>query len=276
MTLIRSVLALIAFTTPIFAQLSASSASWNGLQISFVSKIEPDGTLLHGGVVVGHDTVRHLISDNVHKREFSYDIVVEPAPDGRTALIRIERSTLRGRTILDSGWTHLELPKYPVIPNVHAGDTVALDLLVNDATGQKIVDYLTLRRAGDMDLKSEPRDFQLTDVDMTLITPRVSVNGKPLPDSEGLGFSGRVVWLYINGRGRYVMSLFPNQKLGYQKNGVVSRHGLLFHDGATEVRIECSRGVAPGGGAYNLYIKHQPDWRPPEAAPWTIGSSDIP
>jgi len=28
-------------------------------------------------------------------------------------------------------------PKYPVIPNLKVGDTVALDLLVNPATGQK-------------------------------------------------------------------------------------------------------------------------------------------
>jgi hypothetical protein len=43
----------------------------------------------------------------------------------------------------DAGWTFLGLPKYPAIPNVKQGGTVALDLLVNAATGQKVVDYRT-------------------------------------------------------------------------------------------------------------------------------------
>ena len=107
---------------------------------------------------------------------FAYDLRAEPGADGNTIQIHIEPMKLSRPSLytVESGWTLLELPKYPVIPTVKVGDTVALDLLVNPATGQKIVDYLTVARRAD----GEAHDFTLADVEMTLNHPRVMVNGK--------------------------------------------------------------------------------------------------
>jgi len=259
-------------------QLAAGGGpSWKGLEIWFQTKIEPPGTTLPGGVLVGQGRVHHGITDSSHKRSFGYDIVLDPAEDGQSARIRIERWNPQGSKItFERGWSFLELPDYPVIPNVKVGDTVALDLLVNAATGQRVVDYLTLRRQGDMNLQRPARDFQLTDVELTLMEPRISVNGKPGPSMGGGGFAGAVVWLYLAGRGRFVLSLLPHEKLGFQKNGIVSENGLLFRDGQDEVRVECRRRVAPGSGNYNLYVLHQRDWPPGVARELMIGSADDP
>jgi hypothetical protein len=275
MTPIRMLGAILAAATSLFAQLSAGSAAWGGLELSFVSKIEPDGILLPGGVVVGAGSVHHGISDNVHKREFGYDVVVEPNPGLESAQIRIERSLVRGRPH-EEGWTFLELPKYPVISNVKVGDTVALDLLVNPGTGQRIVDYLTLRRHGDMDLRHEARDFRLSDVELTVLSPRLFHDGKPLPDMGSGGVTGAVIWVYISGHGRFVLSLLPNEKLGFRRGGVVSQNGLLFHDGASEYRLDCQTRIAPASENFNLYVAHEPDWRPGQSDPWRIGSADKP
>jgi hypothetical protein len=85
-----------------------------------------------------------------------------------------------------------------------------------------------------------------------------------------------VVWLYVKGRGRFVLSLVPNEKLGFRKDGVVSGDGLLFRDGPAEIRVECSGQIAPGPGAYNLYVVHEPGWRPSDGALTTMGSADKP
>jgi hypothetical protein len=255
MSPIKRFAVLLILATAVRAQesyLSVSDPGWKGIEIRFATRIEPGGAVLSGGVNIGSGQVHHVINDDSHKRSFGYDLGLDMTEDGKTAQLRIE--PLRSSRFLNSGWTLLTLPKYPVIPNLHVGDTVALDLLVNQATGQKIVDYLTLRRHGEMDLQREPRDFTLADVELTLMEPQVWVSGKlEVTDRLG-GTSGAVVWLNLAGHGRYVLSLVPNEKLGFKKSGVVSANGMRFHDGTTEIRVQCGSRIAPASGAYNLYI----------------------
>jgi hypothetical protein len=118
------------------------------------------------------------------------------------------------------------------------------------------------------------RDFTLADVELSLNQPRVRVNGKLVEDESNHrgGISGAVVWLYLEGHGRFVVSLFPDEKLGFRKNGMVTAEAMTFRDGATEYRVECSGRVAPGSGPYNLYVVHEAAWR--AGAPFAIGSAD--
>src|SRR5258707_110663 len=145
----KQISALLVFAaTAVWAQesnLSVSDPSWKGLEIRFATKIEPSKGIsagansagrLPGGVVVEAGRAQHLINDPAHKSYFGYDVSLEPAADGNTAQIRIEPlRPLRADLSGPPGWTLLQLPRYPVIPNVKVGDTVALDLLVNAATG---------------------------------------------------------------------------------------------------------------------------------------------
>jgi len=275
MALIRTAAALVASATAVFG-VTASPAAWKGLEIVFVSKMEPSGAELPGGVFVRSDVVLHSIRDNLHKRAFCYDVGLDPSADANSAQIRIERCPEDSRAAEGTGWTFLELPKYPVIPRVKVGDTVALDLLVNPVTGQKIVDYLTLRRRGDMDLMRQPRDFQVTDADLRLLDPQVVMDGKPQWSLDGGGVGGPVVWLSVDGLGRFILSLVPNEKLGFRRGGVVSRDGLLIRAAEVEIRVNCSSEIAPGEGAFNLYVLHEPDWRPRGSSDGRMGSADKP
>jgi len=105
-----------------------------------------------------------------------------------------------------------------------------------------------------------PRDFTLADVEMTLDQPKVFVNGK-LESAHRTAVSAPIVWLAIEGRGRFIVSLVPHETFGFKRNGVVSANGMLWRDGATEIRIESNSRIAPASGAFNLYVLHQPDWR---------------
>ncbi|HXB69569.1 MAG TPA: hypothetical protein VNY05_15060 [Candidatus Acidoferrales bacterium] len=273
----RVICGVFAAAVGLFAQgggLTVSSPSWKGLEIHFETKIEPPGTLLPGGVISGPDSAHHIINDAAHRRAFGYNIGLDPDQNGQTAQIRIERwNPAESKVTFHAGWTFLELPKYPLIPNVRVGETVALDLLVNSSTGQKVVDYLTLRRHGDMDLRSASHDFAVADAELMLAEPRLFLNGK-LEAEDSAGVSGTVIWLYLMGHGRFVLSLIPHDKLGFVRNGVVSRNGLLFRDRGVEFRVECDSRIAPGSGTYNLYVREEREWRPDGGAPFRIGSAD--
>jgi len=251
--------------------------SWKGLQIRFVSRVDPPGPnstgALSGGVVVEEGRAHHLIDDPAHKSYFGYDIVLEPAADGNTARIRIEPlRPLRTGVSGPAGWTLLRLPRYPVIPNVKVGDTVALDLLVNAATGQKIVDYLTLERRASPKGR-EPHDFTVDDLELALSQPQVWVDDKLGGAYKyPMGASGSVVWFYLAGHGRFNLSLFPYPRFGgFKKNGVVSANTAIFRDGKSEFRVESSSAIAPGSGVYNLYVWKEPEW-PGLGEPFEIGS----
>ena len=261
------VLMLSAMTLP--AEVSATDPGWKGFSVRFVTTMEPGGlrpvefgdSVIDAGV--GNvDAVRRFIDDPVHKRSFGYELRLEPSNDGSTAQIRIE--PLRdGPHAVKNGWTAFGLPsglpKYPVIPNLRVGDKVAIDLLVNPSTGQKLVDYLTLERGPAPD---RVHDFSLDDIMISIARPRISINGKLLESTAHYqgGAAGRVAWIYLAGQGAYIFSLYPNQKLGFQKNGMISANTLTFRGGASEFRVECSQPVAPGEGPYNLYVVHKPDW----------------
>lgn len=264
------------------SELSVTDPSWKGISVRFVTRVEPPGenarNRLPGGVMTDQGRAHHVIEDPANKRYFGYDLLLEPGTDGNTAQLRIEplKFTSAPSFAVGADWTLLALPKYPVIPGVKVGDTVALDLLVNPATGQKIVDYLTLKRGAPERAVAMrlARDFTLADVELSLNQPRVRVNGKLVEDESNHrgGISGAVVWLYLEGHGRFVVSLFPDEKLGFRKNGMVTAEAMTFRDGATEYRVECSGRVAPGSGPYNLYVVHEAAWR--AGAPFAIGSAD--
>jgi hypothetical protein len=261
-----------------FAQegLTASAVSWNGLEVRFVSKIEPPGAVSPGGVVVESGRVHRIIRDRAHKQVFGYDVELDPGGDGKTARLRIEPfRPVDSRVTFEPGYTILGLPRYPAVPNLKLGDTVALDVLANASTGQRVVDYLTLRARGLIPAGKEARDLSLSDVELAVMDPHVSINQDPEPPFDG-GFSGAVMWLYLPGRGRFVLSLTPHKEFGFVKNGSVSGSAMVFRAGTEEVRIQCSGRIAPASGIYNLYVAQEPDWRPSSPGYPIMGSADKP
>ena len=150
-------------------------------------------------------------------------------------------------------------------------DTVAIALLVNPSTGQKLVDYLTLNRKQRL---TPAHDFSLGDIELVLDRPQVTVAGKTHPIASPIGVAGNLIWLYVEGYGRYIFSLVPNETLGLRENGSVYSDYLMFRDRDTEFRVASKSAIAPGNGHYNLYVVSQPSWRPRSGSdPLRIGAA---
>jgi hypothetical protein len=262
---LQIILIALAATSSIYGAddgLRVSHPAWKGLAIRFVTKSEPpkegDGQL-HGGVLSDrdHDGVwHHFIDDPVHKIKFGYDLTLTPAADGASADIHIQ-PLHTSDVSAEPGWKLLGPVKYPVIPNVKLGDTVVLDLLVNSASGEKIVDYLTLERWNGPPA-TQAHDFTLSDVKLYLDRPRVWINGKlaQATAQEKGGTAGNEVWFYLTGYGRYTFSLFPTVKHGSYKGGTVTGKAITFQDGSTAFRLQCESRIAPGNGVYKLSRRH--------------------
>lgn len=230
---------------------------------------------------------------DVERREtaqiyFGYEVLIEALGKNSYRLTfqpllmtqDLKRRLTGQRITLDdpsSPWTLLPSPSFPKPQTIQAGDVVALDLLVNKTTGQKIVDYVTIQEpdrrfdgfqwipprdftyAG-----GSPRDFRLNDVELRLVSPRLTINGE-LDESSLLTndtSAGAFVWFYAGGRGRYILSLLPNPELGFRKAGEVRGTSLRFTMGKDTFTLNAAGPIAPGRAPFNLYVLHDPGWRP--------------
>jgi len=252
--------------------LTIGNPAWNGLTIRCVAKVEPSANgapHLPGAVMPTADGAHRWITDSANKRYFGYDVHLEPLGESQTMRLTLAPLNLprsgTGAVETIAGWTLLAPPKFPVIPVMRAGDTVAIDLMVNPATGQRVVDYLSVeRRAPEAaNAAKTPQDFGIEDIELKLLSPRVWLNGKIVEATaeSGGGITAHALWLYLPGTGSFILSLRPEAGLGFQKAGTVTGSTLTFRQGPSEYRVECSGQIAPGPGLYNVYVLHDPVWR---------------
>jgi uncharacterized protein YecT (DUF1311 family) len=137
---------------------SGSIGPVGGVNITFQSKLEPP-TPDHGfpgssGIKsLGKNNPEGMIRYSTNKKTheyFGYDMKVEPV-DARAGTYRVTFGALT-LTAEDlqlpdpQSWHMLPPPAFPPPQTVTTADTIALDLFENPATGQKIVDYIRLKR----------------------------------------------------------------------------------------------------------------------------------
>jgi hypothetical protein len=175
------------------------------------------------------NNIYRVMMDRSQRTYFGYEVHIEALPQRNQYRVAFERLDLDPETLkrihIDDPerWKQLELgapnprPLYPfreAPDTVQALDVIAVDLLVNQQTGQRIVDYVVLQgpsQTWSFDRFSPPqqrefsytpgtaRDFSVGDVNLTLTEPRVSINGK-VDDAttHSLGeIGGTAVWFYI-------------------------------------------------------------------------------
>jgi len=219
--------------------------------------------------------VHRYVGNSARHVYFGYDVSVEALTEANTYRVTMSKLTLtpekyREMSSSDRSWTLLPIPGWDetTVRTVRGGEVVAVALLTNVATNQKIVDYFTVQETNSQrEFRFAPgsaRDFRAEDVELRIGAPRVTINGKFDAPSSQLQYevSGGVVWLYFPNRGRYVLSLSPHADLGFRKVGEVRGTTMTFTVGSDTFNIVCGTPIAPGTGAFNLYALADPAWRP--------------
>jgi hypothetical protein len=147
------------------------------------------------------------------------------------------------------------------------GDSFALDLLVNQNTGVKIVDFVKVSfdRANlwNENPATLPRDFTLDAVAMTVVEFRLLRDGNLVatgkPESR---FGGPLIWCYIEGRGRFIISLAPRAGYDFQKVGIIEGNRIEFTVKGEHYQWLSSSPILRDGGAWNLWVLHDPTYVP--------------
>lgn len=166
-------------------------------------------------------------------------------------------------------------PLYPFRDSpdtVHTLDVIAVDLLVNPETKQKIVDYVVLQEQNhslwsfDMPIRREfaytpgsPRDFRVEDASLRVVEPSLSINDRIEENNTHNDFAGTTIWVYVQNRGRYLLSLVPQP--GFRKAGEVRGTSLTFTSGSDRFTIGSANRIAPGDAPFNLYVMEEPGWK---------------
>jgi hypothetical protein len=283
---LRAIVVLLVISAALPASAQVSVFAPNKIEVQMVARMQPGSAQVPSAVKVsGIGRVHRIVLDRSQRRYFAYDVLIEARDRSQALQVRFEPSGLSAPQLaempmVDASWKAVPLLKYPHVPDVRAGDTLAVDLLENPATGQKVVDYLVFKRANSTAAAetSPVQDLSLADVELQLEDFRVSVDGTVLDASTRFGgrISGGALWFYVPDRGRFVLSLLPNPDLGFRRAGVVTERSLTFTEGAERYSIQSASRIVPAGGRFHLYVLHDPDWRPTgdeSDAPLVVGAA---
>jgi hypothetical protein len=253
--------------------LQSGSVTKDGVEVTYRTRIEPPSNSeqlnMGGGTASSRDVWHRFLYHSKDRKYLGYDIQIR-RQGGRFEVTLLPLTASPEKLRLDpvGGWTMLPLPKTPGTQTMKAGETIAVDLLVNPLTGQKVVDYLTIRGPGQREVytaEGPPRDFSVEDVPLTLKDASVTVNGQPTGSVTGI--SGVALRFHLPDKGRFVMTLAPNASLGFRRAGEVRGSTLLFTIGRDTYTFDCNGRIAPGDGPYHLYVHHDSHYRPKNPLP---------
>jgi hypothetical protein len=265
-------------------QISAGFAYRNGgVLVRYAMTVEPplkdsQLLLLGSGVHTTHDRMHRFVVDKASGTYFGYDLMAEPVDGGKSFRVTIEPLSIgpEGEHWIprDMVLRPAPLAKYPPAQVVNAGDTIALDLLISPDGRQRVVDYLEFesRGGGSAATSGEPRDFTLDDGPLSIRFQhpiRISIGGRAFEGRTSLNTAqGGTLWFAFPNRGRHILSLAPHD--GFQKAGAIRGSVLAFQSDGEQYQVRASGPIVGSGGAWNLYVFHDPLYLPKEAESPTI------
>jgi hypothetical protein len=218
--------------------------------------------------------IHRVLVDAAGKYLFAYDLMIKPVPASKTFTIgvspldsELEKKLLARNSDGRSSSPIATLPRSAEPQILDDGDSFALDLLVNQKTGVKIVDRVKVSfnrsNLGNDGPKALPRDFTLDAVALKVVDFKLLVDGNLVAESKhGRNFAGALIWCYIEGDGRFILSLVPRESYEFRKVGIITDNKIEFTVKGKHYEWFSSEPILPGGGAWNLWVLHDPKYLP--------------
>src|SRR6185295_819656 len=152
-------------------------------------------------------------------------------------------------------------PKSTTPQTLDDGDAVSLELLVNQESGAKIVDVVSVTfdrtRLRENNPDSIPKDFTLNAVALGVKNYRLLLNGYEVSKSKSsIGCTGALLWLYIPERGRFIFSLVPREGYDFAKIAVLDENKIEFTVNGERYEWISGASILPNGGTWNLWVLH--------------------
>jgi len=243
------------------------------------SKNVPEGkslaSLLYSQAFAAENRIIHrVLTDAQQNVVFGYDLWVSADPNTRKFSLAVlpadeafRRTFLKDYTPLRPNGPFATFPKSTTPQTLDDGDAVSLELLVNNESGVKIVDVVsvTFDRATlrESHLESAPKDFTLDAVELGVKNYSLLINGTLVNKSKStIGFTGTLLWFYIPDRGRFIFSLVPREGYEFAKIAVVDDNRIEFTLNNERYEWLSSESILPNGGTWNLWVLHDTHYTP--------------
>jgi hypothetical protein len=217
------------------------------------------------------NTIHRVVLDREGNPVFGYDLVVEPLGDARKFRVTARPLGADFERQLRVRRASAATPAAPVPTLARAtdaqtlddGDALALDLLVNPQTGVRVVDVIKVATDRARLWQAAPRDFTLDSVQLALRSPRLVVNGEALAGARASRtVSGALVWFYVPGRGRFILSLVPRAGYAFEKIALIEDERVSFDFRGVHYEWTSSAPVVGDGGSWFAWVLHDPRYTP--------------
>ena len=231
------------------------------------SPIDPEGEM---GIGPTDDVVNRVVIDRAGNILFAYNLEASRGAAAGTVKIRIEPiSPASEATIIKSSgmggrprFTGAHLPTVAAVrefPAVQTGQAVALDILENPSTGEKIFDVLR-PVAGSATVMS----VDIVPVQETISLNRITVrvNGKPIPAPSSV-VMGAAVRIDIPGHGAYILAAADPHRAEFAPNARADGKTLTWTTGSDRFEITSAANVLTQSEKGELWVfqdrHYQPD-----------------
>jgi hypothetical protein len=245
--------------------------------------IQGNTEVMHTNATDGNPVVFHrFLTDPASKTYWGYDVVVEPTGERGSAILRFQPFSLRAdqlpKEYQAAEFRSLGVPEFPS-QTFQSGQMIAIDLLINPRTGQKIVDYIqvTFEPTGEVPGNAAARDFQVADVLLHVVAPSLRVNDTEVPPAivADMAINRGLVWLAVPGRGRFLLALSPQIGYAFQKAGLANGRLLTFSWNGDRYELRTRRAITESSGAWNVYVLAAPAAAARHVAPeFSFGAVD--
>lgn len=242
-------------------------------------KNEPESkslaALLFSQAFTGENRIIHrVLTDAQQNVVFGYDLWVSSDPISRKFKLAVlpadeafRRTFLKDNAPLQPGSTFATFPKSTSPQTLDDGDAVSLELLVNQESGVKIVDVVsvTFDRATLREnyLEPAPKDFTLDAVSLGVKNYSLLINGTLVNKSKSsIGFTGALLWFYVPERGRFIFSLVPREGYEFAKIAVIDGDKIEFTVDNEKYEWLSSESILPNGGTWNLWVLRDTNYTP--------------
>lgn len=231
--------------------------------------------LLYSQAFAGENRIIHrVLTDAQNNVVFGYDLWVNADPITKKFSLAVlpadeafRRTFLKDFTPSRTGSSFATFPKSTTPQTLDDGDAVSLDLLVNNESGVKIVDVVSVSfdRASlhESNLQSMPKDFTLDVVALAIKNYSLTINGNLVGQSKSrIGASGALLWFYVPDRGRFIFSLVPRKGYDFEKVAVLDGNRIEFTLDGERYEWLSSESILPNGGTWNLWVFHDTGYTP--------------
>jgi hypothetical protein len=250
-----------------------SETAWTGTPKTGAAVQALQGEFRSQAFVDEDHVIHRVLVDAAGKYIFGYDLIIQAVPASKTFTIGVKPLDIEVEKKLLANNPEGQPARIATLPQsaepqiLNDGDSFALDLLVNQDRGVKIVDFVRVSfdrlKFWDDNPQTRPQDFTLDAVVLRLTDFKLLIDGNLVAAGKpGTNFAGALLWCYVEGQGRFIFSLVPREGYQFQKVGVINENRIEFTVKGKHYEWLSGSPILPSGGSWNVWVLHDPKYVP--------------